>query len=253
MKIYEICFSPTGGTKKAADMLVNEMKAEIQTIDLTDSKADFSGISIGESDAAVIAVPSYGGRVPQPAVQRPSTIKGNGARAVLVCVYGNRAYEDTLAELQDTAKEAGFRVVSAVSAIAEHSIARQFAAGRPDAQDQSTLREFADKIQEKLMAEDFSEPAIPGNRPYKKGGGADMMPKPTKACVKCGLCAEKCPVQAIDPGDVKKVDSKSCISCMRCAAVCPHSAREINGVMLAAVKTMLKKACSQRKECELFI
>lgn len=253
MKLYEICFSPTGGTKKAADMLAGGLAGEIRPIDLTDSKTDFSNISLKENDLAVIAVPSYGGRVPGPATERISAVQGNGAKAVLVCVYGNRAYEDTLAELQDTAKQAGFRIIAAVAAIAEHSIARQFAAGRPDEHDQAQLHAFAEKIQAKLDAQNTSEPSIPGNRPYKKGGGSGMVPKPTKDCVKCGLCSQKCPVQAIDPNDPKEVDSKACISCMRCVSVCPHSARKVNGMMLSAVSAMLKKACSEHKECELYI
>lgn len=253
MKIYEFYFSPTGGTKTATDMLVKGLTGEIQSVDLTDCKTNFSNISLEEDDLAVIAVPSYGGRVPEPAVQRISAIRGNGTKAVLVCVYGNRAYEDTLVELQDTVKQAGFRIIAAVAAIAEHSIARQFAAGRPDIQDQTQLHTFAEKIQSKLDAENISEPLIPGNRPYKKGGGAGMVPKPTKDCVKCGLCANKCPVQAIDANDPKKVDSKACISCMRCVSVCPHSARKVNGMMLAAVNTMLKKVCSDRKVPELYL
>lgn len=253
MKLYEICFSPTGGTQKAADLLAKELAEEIRSVDLTDSRTDFSGISLQKEDTAVIAVPSYGGRVPEPAVHRLSSIKGNGARAVLVCVYGNRAYEDTLAELQDAAVQAGFSVISAVAAVAEHSIVRQVAAGRPDAQDQAQLHTFAEKIRTKLASGDCSVPSIPGNRPYKKSGGTGMVPRPTGACVNCGLCAEKCPVQAIDRQDPKKVDNKACISCMRCVSICPHSARKVNGVMLAAVSTVLKKACSGRKECELYL
>lgn len=253
MKLYKICFSPTGGTSQAADMLAKELAAEIQSVDLTDSKVDFSDISLEADDVAVIAVPSYGGRVPQTAVERLSAIKGNGAKTILVCVYGNRAYEDTLVELKDTAKQAGFCIISAVAAIAEHSIARQFASGRPDAQDEAQLHQFAEKIQAKLSSGDISEPTIPGNCPYKKAGGAGMVPKPTKDCVTCGLCAEKCPVQAIDAHNPKKVDGKACISCMRCVSVCPHAARKVNSVMLAAVNTMLKKVCSDRKECELYI
>ena len=73
------------------------------SVDLTDSRTDFDKISLTQDDLAVIAVPSYGGRVPTPAAERLAALHGNGARAVLVCVYGNRAYEDTLVELEDTA------------------------------------------------------------------------------------------------------------------------------------------------------
>lgn len=253
MKLYNIVFSPTGGTKKVSALLTDALDGEVALVDLTDSKQDFHTVSLTQEDVAVISVPSYGGRVPAVAVKRLCMAHGNGARAVLVCVYGNRAYEDTLVELEDAAKQAGFQVIAAVAAIAEHSIARQFAAGRPDAQDAKQLYEFARQIQAKLSAGDSTEPSVPGNRPYKKAGGAGMVPKPTKACTKCGVCAAECPVQAIDKENPKKVDDKACISCMRCISVCPHSARKVNPVMLSAASLMLKKVCSERKDCELFL
>lgn len=253
MKIYEICFSPTGGTKKVSSLLTSALEEESVLVDLTNSQADFHSIALTEEDVAVISVPSYAGRVPEVAAERLAMIDGHGARAVLVCVYGNRAYEDTLVELQDVAKQAGFCVTAAVAAIAEHSIARQFAAGRPDAQDAQQLSEFAKQIQTKLSAGDTEEPTIPGNRPYKNAGGVGMIPKPTRECTQCGICAKECPVQAIDKDNPKKVDDKACISCMRCVSVCPHKARRVNPVMLSAAGLALKKVCSDRKECELFI
>ena len=132
MKLYDIVFSPTGGTQKAATLLTDGLEGEVTRVSLTESKQDFSVIQLMQEDVAVICVPSYGGRVPAVAVKRLTALHGNGARAVLVCVYGNRAYEDTLVELEDAAKQAGFRVIAAVAAVADHSVARQFAAGRPD-------------------------------------------------------------------------------------------------------------------------
>lgn len=253
MKYYEITFSPTGGTQKVADILTKALDSQPAPVDLTASGADFSAVALTQEDVAVIAVPSYGGRVPAPAVQRLAAVRGGGARAVLVCVYGNRAYEDTLVELADAAHKADFRVVAAVAAVAEHSIARRYAAGRPDAEDQRQLRDFAEKIREKLSAGDSTEPAIPGNRPYKKAGGAGMVPRPTRDCNRCGLCAEQCPVQAIDRSDPRRTDKGKCISCMRCVAVCPRSARKVSAVMLTAVDIALKKACSGRKPDELYL
>ena len=253
MKLYNIVFSPTGGTQKAATVLTDALEGEETRVDLTDSKQDFRTVQLTREDVAVISVPSYGGRVPAVAVERLTMLRGQGARAVLVCVYGNRAYEDTLVELEDAAKQAGFRVIAAVSAVAEHSIARQFAAGRPDAQDAKQLSDFARQIQAKLSAGDSTEPSIPGNRPYKKAGGVGMVPKPTKGCTNCGVCAAECPVQAIDNKNPKKVDEKACISCMRCISVCPHAARKVNPVMLSAANLMLKKVCAERKDCELFL
>lgn len=253
MKLYSIVFSPTGGTQRVAAAITDALEGKVTTVDLTDSKQNFRTIQLTQEDVAVISVPSYGGRVPAVAVERLTMLRGQGARAVLVCAYGNRAYEDTLTELEDAAKQAGFQVVAAVAAVAEHSIARQFAAGRPDAQDTKKLSDFARQIQAKLSAGDTNEPSIPGSRPYKKAAGVGMVPKPTKACTKCGICAEECPVQAIDKANPKKVDEKACISCMRCISVCPHSARKVNPIMLSAANLMLKKVCSERKDCELFL
>ena len=248
MNTLEIVFSPTGGTEKVADIICSSWKNNVVKIDLSDSKTDFSGCAIGKEDRVLIAMPSFGGRAPAVAIERLKKIAGNGARCTLVCVYGNRAYEDTLAEMEDAAKECGFRVVAAIAAVAQHSIIPQFAANRPDASDEKQLAEFAQQIADKTD----SVASVPGNRPYKKAAGAGLAPKPTKDCVKCGVCVKNCPVQAIDP--VKfTADSKKCIACMRCMKQCLHNARKVNGAVVSIAAMAIKKACSVRKENELFL
>lgn len=253
MKVYEIYFSPTGGTKKVSGILTGALVDQAIPVNLTESDPDFCKVHMQADDIAIISVPSFGGRVPAVAAKRLSALQANGARAIIVCVYGNRAYEDTLIELRDLCSQIGFCVIAAVSAVAEHSIARQFASGRPDQQDTKQLLEFAETIKKKISSKNTEEPDIPGNRPYKKTGGAGLVPKPSRDCVKCGVCAKECPVLAIDLHDPKKVNGNLCISCMRCISVCPSGARKVNAVALSAVGLALKKVCADRKDCELFV
>ena len=246
--ISEIVFSPTGGTEKVAHIISKQWSESTIRIDLSNPKIDFSKCAINKEDRVLIAMPSFGGRAPAVAIQRLKKIAGNGAKCTLVCVYGNRAYEDTLAEMEDAAKGCGFQVVAAVAAVAQHSIIPQYAANRPDASDEKQLAEFAQQIADKTE----SAASVPGNRPYKKAGGAGLVPKPSKTCVKCGVCVTNCPVQAIDP--VKfTADSKKCIACMRCVKQCPHNARKVNGALVSIASMTIKKACSVRKENELFL
>lgn len=255
MNVLQIIFSPTGGTKQVTDTITEAWGLPIHEIDLTNAETNYAALSLGKDDIAIIAVPSYGGRIPPLATQRILKIRGNQAQCVIVCVYGNRAYEDTLLELNDIAVKSDFKVIAAVAAIAEHSIMHQYAAGRPDTKDKQELQIFAKKILNKLnsSAEDTSILQIPGNYPYKKVGGAGLVPKADDKCTNCGICAQNCPAQAISKVNLKVTDSKKCISCMRCVVRCPQSARKVNGAMVTVAVLAMKKACSIRKENELYI
>ena len=58
-------------------------------------------------------------------------------------------------------------------------------------------------------------------------GGKIMAYKITDACVKCGACADNCPVEAISEGEEKFVsDADTCVSCGACCDNCPVEAIE---------------------------
>ena len=253
MSIYNITFSPTGGTKRVADILANELSSEFFEIDTTDRTTDFSVYNFTKDDVCIISMPSYSGRVPKVAVERLLQMHGNGASAVIVAVYGNRDYEDTLIELRDTAIQAGFTIVAGVAAIAEHSIIREFAANRPDKEDKIELQSFMKTIIEKIHAGVVQQPSIPGKYPYKEGSARPLIPYVTENCTKCGMCSFACPTGAITVENTDTVDSSKCIFCMRCISLCPHEARKIDFDGYEALRERIRPICEVRKNNELFI
>lgn len=241
MANYAIYFSPTGGTKKVADIL-SDCLEQVKPVDIT---VNPQPLELTAEDVCIVAVPSFGGRVPAIATERLRQISGNGAKAVAVVVFGNRAIDDTLAELKGELDDAGFVTVAAMEAVAEHSIIRSFGAGRPDVQDGAQLRGFMAQIDyEKTVS------AVPGTRPEKAPGGGSLVPAANRKCTDCGLCARECPVGAITG---KTADKAKCIGCMRCVSVCPAGARGLSPLVLFVGKLGMKKVCGGHKENKLYL
>lgn len=252
MNLYELTFSPTGGTQRVSDGLFAGLGAIEKKIDLTDPRADFSSVRFGEEDVCVVSVPSFAGRVPAPAVSRLQKISGGGALAVAVVAYGNRAYDDTLIELSDVLTASGFRVFAGVTAVAEHSVLRQYAAGRPDADDCRQLAAFGSKIREAAALGQSASPAFPGNRPYR-AAGSGVKPTVGADCRLCGVCADLCPVGAISTENPREFDREVCFSCLRCISVCPTGARSLLPETLDALNQRIGPHLSGRRENELFL
>ena len=247
MPNYCITFSPTGGTNRVADILCGALHSEWTLIDLMEEVS----LETGASDICLIAVPFFGGRVPDLAAQRLKGITGT-ARAILVCVYGNRAYEDTLAELSDLVSEQGLRPVAAVAAVAEHSIMHAYGVGRPDEADARRLADLTGYIATKLRKGTVGV-IVPGNRPYKDYKVASMIPQTESACVGCGACARRCPTGAINLVDVTITDASKCICCMACTAACPVGARRPDPAQVENLVQRIGFMLISRKDIELFI
>lgn len=236
-----IFFSPTGGVKKVAEILCNNL------FDFTLKEPE---IVLKNEDVCYILAPVYYGRVPQVFIERLSKIKGNGAKVVVVAVYGNREFEDALLELKNTAEQIGFKVVAGIGAIAQHSIANTIGEGRPNKNDIEQLNIFKEKINKKIESGKTGVEIV-GNYPYKEIGTMPDYPRVKENCTKCGICVENCPVGAIISPE--ETDREKCIGCMRCVVVCPENARKLNSAIVNAVTEKLKMICSEPKENTLYI
>ena len=104
MNIKTICpiyFSPTKTTRNVLLAIAHAIQAPLtEQIDLTLSDSDILVCREFSNDLAIIGSPVYAGRLPAVMLSRFKQIKGHGRPAVIVVVYGNRAYEDALIELK---------------------------------------------------------------------------------------------------------------------------------------------------------
>lgn len=251
MSVYNIYFSPTGGTKKVSEIISSAIAEHFEDIDLM-KKAELDK-SFGKDDICIISVPAFGGRVPEIACEKLKSFKADGTRAVLVAVFGNRAIDDTLVELYDLTDSVGFKVIAGIEAVAEHSLVRIYGNGRPNDGDKSELNSFAKRICQKLESGDMTFPELPGNRPYKEFRPSAMSPVVDDTCINCKKCALECPVNAIPMDNVKTVDKDRCFSCMHCVSACPVKARHNSTEVTKALEERLRERCDGTKPNKLYI
>lgn len=219
-------FSPTGGTKKTGEAFCKAIAYNVNGVNLGDREAVISGTP---GSLAVVAMPVFGGRIPVIMEEKLAMLNGSGKNAVILAVYGNRAYDDALLEMKDILNKRGFKVVAAAGLVAQHSIITEVAAGRPDAQDIADIQAFAQKVLEKLEAGNETEVEVPGNYPYKERKPSAPAPvSDDEACIQCETCVDVCPTGAITvEGDQVVTDQEKCIFCLACTAVCPQVARDM--------------------------
>lgn len=257
-----IYFSPTATTKQVLEYVAQGMAAtQVEHMDLTLPGEDNARQS-GDGDIALIGVPVYAGRVPLLAIERLQRIKGNGRPAVVVVVYGNRAYEDALVELKDIAGDCEFVPVAGGAFIGEHSFAtseRPIANGRPDETDAAEARSFGVKIQDMLASasstQDLGSLHVPGNIPYKERPEKKAVAPVAdpEVCILCGTCAESCPSAAIDIDEAVQADPATCILCHACVKNCPTAAITFQAPPLQELADKLSRECRIRQESEIYL
>lgn len=241
-------FSPTGGTKKVADAIVKGFAIPVINVDLT---GEVSAVEPGCEDILMAVLPVYAGRVPGIALDRLSKIRGNGQKAVAVVVYGNREFDDALLETKNALEANGFFVVAAGAFIAEHSIVRSVAAGRPDAEDEKIAMDFGRQVREKF--ESLKPVEVPGNKPYAQHPPTPFHPSANETCVGCGICVGQCPTGAISPEEPEKCNGDLCNNCLRCVQVCPLQCRSMPAPFMTWITDMLSKNAAGYKKPVIFL
>lgn len=267
-RVTAVYFSATGTTEKvvtaAAALIAEQLGAEYAEYDFTLPQAREAVPKFSAGELVVFGVPVYAGRIPNLLLPYVKTIQGNGAAGIPIVLFGNRAYDDALIELRDVMQDNGFHTVAAAAFVGEHSFSTVLGAGRPDAEDMEQVRAFAELSAQKLdMLARFGAPVEvngakdrvyyqPKRTDGKKIDIRKVKPQTSDACDHCGLCAQLCPMGAIDPNDVTSTPG-ICIKCGACIKKCPKQAKYFDDEgYLYHKRDLEEKFSARRAQVELF-
>ena len=209
----------------------------VRALDLTHAASRPETLSA--DTVAVFAAPVYGGRIPRTALERMEGIRGEGTPAVVIAVYGNRAFEKAAAELADFVRARGFVPVAAAAFVGEHSYSTErtpIAAGRPGQGplpvDAARLKAPGTPLVPLLR---FIRFVLAYRRRQKKHPVVLLPAGSADRCTHCGRCAAVCPTGAIARGDELRTDAARCIRCCACVKGCPVGARTFETPFAAAL------------------
>lgn len=283
--VWSVYFSATGVTekivKRTADAAAEKLGLPQRMFCFNSPASRREELSFGAEDLVVLGVPVYAGRVPNlllPYVR--DFIKGNGAAAVPVVTYGNRDFDDALAELCGVLEKNGFQTAAAGAFVGEHAFSRVLGAGRPDEKDLCLASDLGRRAAEKISAHDAekmsggSVPAddsgssgsvrVPGRfppGPYytprdRRGNPINILkarPKTDAAgCIRCGLCAVLCPLGSVDIDRVSEVTG-ICMKCNACVKHCPAAAKYFDDPGYLYHKKELEEIYTRRAESRIFL
>ncbi|WP_303857920.1 EFR1 family ferrodoxin [Aminicella lysinilytica] len=266
--VYGLFFSPTGNTEKVVRAIAGNLASDRRYIDITLPQARESVQEFTADDLVVVGSPVYAGRIPNKMLPYfQSMLKGNGALAVPVVTFGNRNFDNALAELRDLLEVNGFHTIAGAAVPCQHAFTELLATGRPDADDLHALENFADAITKKTVQLAFAPSeavSVPGDSPatkYYTPMGIDGTPavflkaKPEidpDKCTGCGLCAEICPMGSVEAGSLPKV-SGICIKCQSCIEKCPAQAMSFSDERFLSHVAMLEHNYTDHTEIRLFL
>ena len=267
--IYAVYFSPVGSTGKVtkaaaerAAALLEERTGEripVTEIDFTLPEARGEKHVFGKDELVFFGTPTYAGRIPNKALPFVEDLfEGSSTPLCAVATFGNRSYDDVLREIVSVSAKNGFTPIAAAAIVSRHVFSDIMAAGRPDDEDMEVVRALAEAAAGKIMDAgegdlrriDLGEPG-----PYYRPLGRDGEPvnflkaKPktdNEKCIRCGMCARKCPLGSIDKEDVTSVTG-ICIKCQSCVRRCPTQAKYFDDEQMMSHLAMLEANYAERR------
>ncbi len=219
-------------------------------------------------DVVVWATPVYAGRIPNKTLDYVRrALHADGNRAVALVTFGNRAYDNALAELVGLMEEGGMKPVGAAAMVTRHAFSDTLGAGRPNEDDLAALDRFAAEVSERLTADNahLSPLAVPGEahpeRYYtplntNNAPAGFLKAKPScnsELCTRCGECREVCPMGSMGEHDGRPTFDGICIKCQACRRHCPSGAIAFTDPEYLSHVAMIERTFAAPKRPEFYV
>ena len=270
VKVYY--FSPTGGTLQVAQRLGDRLGAllgaavEYHSYTLPREREALPQVEAG--DVVVWATPVYAGRIPNKTLDYVRrAIHADGNPAIALVAFGNRAYDNALAELVGLMEEGGMKPVAAAAMVTRHAFSDTLGAGRPNEEDLAALDRFATQVAEKLITHnsELITVSVPGEAHPEKyytplninnAPAGFLKVKPlcnSELCTRCGECQEVCPMGSIGAKDGMPTFDGICIKCQACRRHCPTGAIAFTDPEYLSHVAMIERTFAAPKRAEFFV
>ena len=129
-QVYAVYFSATGNTRKVTTTLANALAVSfdvpLEVRDFTLPAAREETYEFAAGDLVIFGMPTYAGKLPNKLLDFvKSGFHGNGALAVPVVTFGNRSFDNSLAELCACLEGDGFHTIGAGALACRHAFHAQ--------------------------------------------------------------------------------------------------------------------------------
>lgn len=271
-KVKTYYFSPTGGTLLVAQHLGERLGAllgaevEYHSYTLPSEREKLPQLEAG--DVVVWVTPVYAGRIPNKTLDYVRrALHADGNPAVALVTFGNRAYDNALAELVGLMEDGGMRPFGAAAMVTRHAFSDTLGAGHPNEEDLAALDHFAAQVAEKLLTfySQLLTISVPGEAhpekyytPLKTNNAPAgfLKAKPScnsELCTRCGKCIDVCPMGSIGAKDGMPTFDGICIKCQACRRRCPTGAIAFTDPEYLSHVVMIERTFAALKRPEFFL